>query len=164
MKQQLYIGIIGGREAGSSIRNLAFETGSLIAREGWTLVCGGRGGIMEEACRGARQEGGITLGILPGTSRQEGNPWLTHSIVTGLGEARNSVVVRSCNALIAVSGSFGTLSEIAFARLFNIPVIGLFTWNATTPALPEEQLLTAAAASAQEAIDQVKKYFPNSGR
>ncbi|GAG43445.1 unnamed protein product, partial [marine sediment metagenome] len=83
----MYVGVIGGRRCSAEIAELAFELGGLIAGEGWILVCGGMGGVMEQACRGARSRGGVTLGILPGNSRSAGNPYLSYSVVTGLGEA-----------------------------------------------------------------------------
>jgi len=125
----VYIGVIGGRRCGAETAGLAFEAGRLIAAEGWILVCGGMGGVMEQACRGARCTGGITLGILPGNSRENGNPYLSYSVVTGLGEARNVVVVKSCRAILAIDGSYGTLSEIALANAAGIPVVGLRSWH-----------------------------------
>jgi uncharacterized protein (TIGR00725 family) len=124
-----YVGVIGEGRCDDEIADLAFETGRLIAAQGWTLVCGGMGGVMEHACRGARSAGGVTLGILPGESRRDGNPYLSYSVVTGLGEARNVLVVKSSRAIIAVSGSYGTLSEIALANVAGVPVIGLSSWR-----------------------------------
>jgi len=102
--------------------------GEAIARSGAVLVCGGLGGVMEYACMGAREAGGVTIGILPGAERLDGNKYLTYSIPAGIGEARNSIVVRSSDAIIAIGGEYGTLSEIAFALKFKKPVIGLNTW------------------------------------
>ena len=93
------------------------------------MVCGGMGGIMEAACRGAQSEGGITIGILPGENRQAANPYVQIPIVTGMGYARNVAVVKSAQAVIAISGSYGTLTEIAHALQSGIPVIGLNTWS-----------------------------------
>ncbi len=124
-----YIGVIGGRVCTPEEARLARELGRLIARQGWVLVCGGMGGVMEQACHGAREAEGVTIGILPGGTRAGANPFLSYSVVTGLGEARNVLVVRSCRAVVAVAGSFGTLSEIALANAAGIPVVGLRSWR-----------------------------------
>lgn len=102
--------------------------GRLLARCGAVLVSGGLGGVMEAACRGARGEGGTTVGILPGLGREAANPHLTVALATGLGEARNALVVRAADALIAVGGAYGTLSEIALALKAGKRVIGIETW------------------------------------
>jgi uncharacterized protein (TIGR00725 family) len=107
----------------------AEEVGRLLARRGAVVVCGGLGGVMEAACRGAREEGGTAVGILPGFDRDAANPHVAVAIATGLGEARNALVVRAADALIAVGGAYGTLSEIALALKAGKPVIGLGTWE-----------------------------------
>lgn len=103
--------------------------GRELASRGAVLVCGGLGGVMEAACRGAKGGGGTTIGILPGTDRAAANPFVDFAIPTGLGEARNALVVRAADALIAVGGAYGTLSEIAFALKAGKPVAGLGTWD-----------------------------------
>ena len=108
---------------------MAEQVGRQLARRGAVLVCGGRGGVMEAACRGAKAEGGTTVGILPGIDRWEANAYVDIPIVTGLGEARNAIVVRTAEAVIAVSGGFGTLSEIGLALKMGRPVVGLATWE-----------------------------------
>lgn len=108
---------------------MAEQVGRQIARQGAVLVCGGRGGVMEAACRGAKAEGGTTVGILPGMDRQEANAYVDIPIVTGLGEARNAIVVRTADAVVAVSGGYGTLSEIGLALKMGRPVVGLGTWE-----------------------------------
>ena len=145
-----YIAVVGAGEADARLSALAEEIGRLLARAGALLVCGGLGGVMEAACRGARSEGGATLGILPGTDRAAANPHVDVSVATGLGEARNALLVRTCDALIAVGGEFGTLSEIAFALKTGKPVVGLETWELAkggrfSPAI-------ARAANPQEAV------------
>lgn len=125
----IFIAVIGGGDVSSQVAALAEEVGREIARRGAVLVCGGLGGVMEAACRGASREGGLTIGILPGENRQAANPYVRIPIVTGLGYARNVAVVRSAQAVIAVDGSYGTLSEIGHALQSNIPVIGLNTWS-----------------------------------
>jgi uncharacterized protein (TIGR00725 family) len=100
-----------------------------VAEAGAVLVCGGLGGVMEAACRGAQRAGGLTLGILPGRDRAEANPHVDVAIPTGLGEARNALVVHAADAVVAVAGEYGTLSEIALALQAGIPVVGLDTWE-----------------------------------
>lgn len=125
----LMIAVIGGAFCDPETASLAEEIGREIAKRGAILICGGLGGVMEAACRGAKSQGGLTVGILPGTSSSDANPYVDIPIVTGMGEARNVIVVRSANAVIAVDGEYGTLSEIAYALKFGIPVIGLKTWE-----------------------------------
>jgi uncharacterized protein (TIGR00725 family) len=114
------VSVIG---SGSEHWARAEEVGRLLAERGCTVVCGGRGEVMAAASRGAKSAGGTTIGILPGTSRAEANEWIDHVVVTGLGHARNAVVAASGDAVIAVGGSYGTLTEIAFARIFGRPVV-----------------------------------------
>ena len=103
--------------------------GRRLGEAGAVVVCGGGPGVMEAVCRGAQSAGGTTIGLLPGLDRAEGNPYLTVSIPTGLGQGRNLLLVRSSDAVIAVGGGFGTLSEIAIALRTGTPVIGLATWS-----------------------------------
>ena len=123
-----FIAVIGGRECSPQESEAAETIGSELARQGAVLVCGGMGGIMEAACRGARSEGGITVGILPGDSRHAANAYVQIPIVTGMGYARNIAVVKSAQAVIAIGGKYGTLSEISHALQNGIPVVGLNTW------------------------------------
>jgi len=127
-KRKKIIAVIGGSEPSAEEARLAEEIGRELAKQGATLVCGGLGGVMEAACRGASLEGGVTIGILPGDSPKAANPYVQIPIVTGIGYARNISVVKSAQAVIAIGGSYGTLSEIAHALQSDIPVIGLNTW------------------------------------
>jgi hypothetical protein len=158
-----YVGVIGGRECSRETARLAYQVGRGIAREGWTLVCGGMGGVMEMACRGARSAGGPTLGILPGNRREEGNPYLSCSVVTGMGEARNVIVVKTSQVLVAVGGSYGTLSEIALANVFGTPVVGLQTWQVDPRANEGRSLFRRQAGSAEEAVRLVKELLEGPG-
>ena len=125
-----YVCVIGPDDpCDESVKAAAEEVGRLLAQAGAVLVCGGLGGAMEAASRGAAAEGGVVLGILPGLSRADGNPHLTVAVATGMGEMRNALNVRTADAVIAVAGEFGTLSEIAFALKTGVPVIGLRTWE-----------------------------------
>ena len=123
------IAVIGGSQAGPDDTAAAYAVGRELALRGATVVCGGLGGIMEAVCRGAKSAGGQTIGILPGFIAESANPYVDIAIVTGMGYARNTIVVLSAQAVIAIAGSFGTLSEIGVARGHNIPVVGLHTWQ-----------------------------------
>ena len=123
------IGVIGAGECPAEIALLAEEVGRRIALGGAVLVSGGLGGVMEAASRGAKLAGGLTVGILPGYSRHEANEYVDVAIVTGLSHARNILVVRSSDVVIAISGEYGTLSEIALALKMGKSVVGLKTWE-----------------------------------
>jgi len=125
----MMLAVIGSASCDDLVAAQAEAVGREIARRGAVLVCGGRGGVMEAACRGAKAEGGTTVGILPGPDRGAANPYVDVPIVTGLGEARNAVVVRAADAVIAISGGYGTLSEIGLALKMGRPVVGLDTWE-----------------------------------
>jgi len=123
----MQIGVIGAAECDRILESVAEETGCLIAKRGAVLVCGGRSGVMEAACGGAHREGGQTVGILP--DKSSGNPHLEIVIKSNLGIARNALVVGSSDAVIAIGGAYGTLSEIAMALKEKIPVFGIDTWD-----------------------------------
>jgi uncharacterized protein (TIGR00725 family) len=125
----LYISVIGGGRCGADELMLAEQVGRLVAEEGATLVCGGLGGVMEAAARGAKAAGGTTIGILPGHDRSAANPYLDYVLTTGIGHARNLAVVSSGDAVIAVGGGFGTLSEIGLAAKVGRPVVILGGWK-----------------------------------
>ncbi len=128
-KEQIFISVVGESDASPKVYALAEEVGKLIARAGAILVCGGLKGVMEAAAKGAKSEGGITVGILPGSKREEANPYIDIPIITGLGYARNKLVVKTGQAIIAIGGKYGTLSEISFALGYGIPVVGIKTWE-----------------------------------
>jgi uncharacterized protein (TIGR00725 family) len=123
------IAVIGAADAGEEIRAIAFKVGHAIARNGVVLVCGGRGGVMEAAAQGARSAGGHTVGILPSYRRASANSHIEFAIATGMGEARNAIVVASADAIIALPGEAGTLSEIALALKIGRPVVALDAWH-----------------------------------
>jgi len=147
-----FIAVIGGSECSPQEAELAEEVGHELARQDVILVCGGLGGIMEAACKGASSQGGITIGILPGGNRQAANPYVQIPIVTNLGEARNVVVVKSAQAVIAIGGGYGTLSEIGHALRNGIPVIGLKTWS-----LSRKGQLDSSIIPAQNPTEAVSK-------
>ncbi len=148
----MFIAVIGAGRCSAEVAALAEAVGRALAKRGAILVCGGLGGVMEAACRGAKSAGGLTVGILPGTSRREANPYVDIPIVTGMGEARNVLVVQSAHAVIAVHGEYGTLSEIAHALKLGIPVIGLHTWQLVKDGR-EDQAITRAQ-TAEEAVEK----------
>ena len=123
------IAIIGAGQCTPEEAAWAEEVGRRLAEAEVTLVCGGLGGVMEAACRGARAAGGLTVGLLPGLDRHDANPHLSLALPTGLGEARNILVVRAAQAVIAIGGEYGTLSEIALSLRARIPIVGLNTWQ-----------------------------------
>ena len=133
------VGVIGSSKADPDILKVAEEVGAEIARRGAALVCGGLTGVMEAACKGARSQGGLTIGIIPSNSKEDANPYVQIPIVTGMGMGRNVMLVMTADVLIAVSGEFGTLSEIAHALSIGKKVIGLRTWkleNARSKPIP----------------------------
>jgi uncharacterized protein (TIGR00725 family) len=124
-----WIAVIGPGQAGLEELAVAEEVGAAVASARAGLVCGGLGGVMEAACRGARSKDGLTLGLLPGLDRDAANGWVVVAVPTGLGEARNALVVRAADAVVAIGGGWGTLSEIALALKTGVPVVGLDTWE-----------------------------------
>ncbi len=146
----LRIAVAGGAACGEEHRRLAYDTGREIARVG-VLLCGGGGGVMAAAAEGARAGGGLTVGILPGASAAESppNPHIQLPIYTGLGQARNLVLVLSAHAVIAVGGEWGTLAEIAMAIKHGRPVVRLDSWRLEPPSGAREPLLTRADSPAQ---------------
>lgn len=146
IRQRIRIAVIGGSRPGRHAVEAALEVGRLIARAGAVVVCGGLGGVMEAACRGAREEGGLAIGILPGSSPADANPWVDVAVATGLGYTRNALVVMNADAVIAVDGEYGTLSEIAYGKIHGKTVVGLGTWEVKgvePAATPEEAVRMA---------------------
>ena len=152
--EKIFIAVIGGGDISPQEAELAEEVGREIARRGAVLVCGGLGGVMEAACRGASKEGGLTIGILPGENRHTANSYVQIPIVTGIGYARNVAVVKSAQAVIAIDGSYGTLSEIGHALQSGIPVIGLNTWSLSIAGKADNSIIIA-----ENPKDAVNKAF-----
>ncbi len=159
MIKKKFIAVIGGSQPSKEEAHLAEEVGRELARRDAILVCGGLGGVMEAACRGAQSEGGLTIGILPGESRQAANPYVQIPIVTGIGYARNVAVVKSAQAVIAISGSYGTLSEISHALQSGIPVIGLNTWSLSKNGQQDNSIIPAQNPA--EAVDKALNLTTN---
>jgi uncharacterized protein (TIGR00725 family) len=151
MRGKLRIAVIGSGTADRDDVDGAYAVGKALAEAGAVLVCGGLGGVMEAACRGAEHGGGDSIGLLPGSDPSEANEFVKVAVATGLGEARNVLVVHNADAVIAVGGEFGTLSEIALALKAGIPVIGLDTWSLGKGGT--EVTAIHVVASPQEAVD-----------
>lgn len=150
MRRAPYIAVCGPGQANEQEVAWAEEVGRLVAQAGAVLVCGGLGGVMDAAARGAKAGGGVSIGILPGEERHEAGRHLTVAVPTGLGEARNALVVRAADAVIAISGEFGTLSEIALALKMGKPVVGLSTWELSKGGRPVDAIVRAD--SPEEAV------------
>lgn len=147
-----YVAVVGAGVCDESIARIAEEVGRGLASRGAVLVCGGLSGVMEAACRGAKSAGGVTVGILPGTDREEANAFVDVAIATGLGEVRNTLVVRAADAVIAIGGEWGTLSEIAFALKTGKRVIGLRSWTLAKEGVEVSGIVHAACAA--EAVEK----------
>ena len=150
MPEPIYIAVIGGGDAAPEIAALAREVGAQIARRGAVLLCGGLGGVMAAAAQGAQEAGGVTIGILPDADRGRANPYLTYSLPTNMGHARNVIIAHAAHTLIAVDGAHGTISEAAIALKLGKPVIALKTaWTLPgliTAATPQEAVALAFKA------------------
>ena len=152
----MYISVIGAGECASELALLAQEVGSLIAQRGHLLVCGGLGGVMDAAAHGASVAGGTVIGILPDEDRARASRWLTVSIPTGMGQARNALVAAAGDAVIAVGGGYGTLSEIGFALKLGRPVVGLETWELDSSRTGSGGVLKAS--SPRDAVDLAERH------
>jgi uncharacterized protein (TIGR00725 family) len=149
-KKDTYIAVVGPSAGTPAELALGEAVGRLISEAGAVLVCGGMGGVMEAAAGGCHEAGGRSVGILPGAVRSDANPYVTVAVATGMGEARNAVVVRTADAVIAVAGEFGTLSEIALALKMGKPVVGLGTWELAKHGRPVDAIVRAS--SPEEAV------------
>ena len=145
-----YVAVVGSGDAGDELLRLAEEVGRGLGEEGAVVICGGLGGVMEAACRGARDAGGTTVGVLPDADRRRVNPHVDVALATGIGEARNAIVAGAADAVIAVGGEYGTLSEIAHALRAGKPVVGLRTWELRRAEGSEGAIVPAR--SAEEAV------------
>lgn len=154
MSPRVLIAVVGGSSCSSEEAEWAETVGRLLAERGAVLLCGGLGGVMEAAARGAKQGGGLTLGILPGGDAHEANPYIEVALATGMGEMRNALIVRVAHAVIAIGGGWGTLSEIALAQRIKTPVVGLH--DAFTSAIDIPRVATPPAA-VQWALEQAQQ-------
>jgi uncharacterized protein (TIGR00725 family) len=159
-KELIFIGVIGGSDIPKATYRLAEEVGQEIGQRGAILICGGMQGVMEAACKGASETGGLTIGIIPGDSRKQANPYVQIPIVSGIGYARNVAVVKSSQAVIAIDGSYGTLTEIGYALQAGIPVIGLGTWSLAIGSKADKNIIPAK--NAKDAVAKAIKSIENS--
>ena len=160
-KTKPVVAVIGGHSCTKEVEQIAHKIGKIVAKMGAILVCGGLGGVMEAACKGASSQGGLTIGMLPGDSKVVANPYVSIGIPTGLGLARNVLVVKGADIVVAISGSYGTLSEIAYAMQYAKPVIGIKTWDIkgiikVKTAEEAEQILKKFLAKEGEACQKEK--------
>ena len=139
----MIISVIGSNEPSAEVADLAEQVGKELGKRGIALVCGGHAGVMEAACKGAKSEGGTTIGILPDSDPASANRWVDIPICTGLANGRNVIVVKSGRAVIAVGGAYGTLSELGHALGENIPVVGLETWELARQGAPDRSIIPA---------------------
>lgn len=146
MKRKKIIAVIGGAEANEEHLKVAEELGALIARQGAVLVTGGMGGVMAAASKGAHEAGGLVIGILPGLDRGAANAYIDIPIVTGMNQARNFIIARTCDCAIAIDGKYGTLTEIAYCLMYNVPVVGIDTWQIKGPIVHVHDAREAIAA------------------
>ena len=148
----MIIAVIGAGSPSEEVYEVARQVGAELARRGATVVCGGLGGVMEAVCMGAKSEGGATIGVLPGSDPAAANRWVDVPICTGLGHARNVIIVKTGRAVIAVGGAYGTLSEIGHALAEQAPVIGLHTWELARDGVADQALI--AADNPKDAVDK----------
>lgn len=157
----MIISVIGGANPPTDALQMAEEVGRELARNGATVVCGGLTGVMEAVCRGAKAEGGITIGILPGDDPADANPWVDYPVCTGMGYARNIIVVKAGRAVIAVDGAYGTLSEIGHALSHGIPVVGLGTWSLAKNGSTDQGIVQAKtpAQAVEKALEEATRRY-----
>jgi uncharacterized protein (TIGR00725 family) len=151
----MYVGVIGTGDYEPELYKDAYEVGRLLAERGAVVVCGGLGGVMEAACKGASEAGGVSIGFLPGYSRSEGNPFATYLLPTGLGEMRNLLIIRASDAVIAIGGGFGTLSEIGFALKTGKKIVLLKSWEC----IDKENRYAKSVIYAKDPHEAVEKIF-----
>jgi uncharacterized protein (TIGR00725 family) len=155
MTARRMMAIVGGGDASPAVCELAYAAGQTVARRGAVLICGGRGGVMAAAARGAQGAGGLTVGVLPSYDRHEMNSYIEIGIVTGMGQARNAIVVASADAVVALAGEGGTLSEIGLAIKLGRPIVALSAWR--------ELEMISHSDDAVEAVDLALKLAERRG-
>lgn len=148
------IAIVGSGEQDKGLDAIAFEAGRLVAEAGFVLVNGGLGGVMLSSARGAKEAGGTTLGLLPGPSASDANPFIDIAVPTGMGEMRNALIVRAVSAVIAIGGGFGTLSEVAFSLKTGVPVVGVNTWDVSSGIIKADSAARAVRLALELALRQ----------
>ena len=155
MKRSIQIGVIGGREVGDELLRFAEEVGREIALRKAILICGGLGGVMEAACRGAKLAGGMTVGILPTANIEDANPYVDIAIPTNMGIARNAIIINSSDGVLAIGGKYGTLSEMAFAKQLDVPLVSLRSWQFDDTILTSDSPRTAVELLFQQIASDI---------
>ena len=153
-KQRVTISVIGGSSTNNKVGLLSHKIGTIIAKMDCMLVCGGLSGVMESACKGAKEAGGITIGLLPGKEKSDANPYIDLALPTSIGYARNATVACSADIIVALPGSHGTLSEICYGLVYKRPVIDLGNWN--RPGMIKVKNLKEAEMKLRELIKKIK--------
>ena len=146
---QSIIAVIGAGSCDTETYSIAEQAGILLAKNGFTIICGGLGGVMEAVCKGARSEGGHTIGVLPGDTIRDANPYVSIPVATGMGIGRNIIIIRTAMAVLAIDGKYGTLSEIAFALQLKKPVVGLQSWDVSADIIQ--------APNIEQAVNEIVK-------
>ncbi|MBN1870099.1 MAG: TIGR00725 family protein [Candidatus Omnitrophica bacterium] len=154
-KQKITISVIGGHNINPEVEELAYKIGNLVAKVGATLICGGLRGVMEAASRGAKEAGGLTIGILPGKDKADANSHIDIALPTNIGFARNAIVACSADIIIALPGSDGTSSEISFGMVYKRPVIDMGGWN--REGMVKVKDIKEAEEKVKELIERIKK-------
>ncbi len=155
-----YVAVIGASEASDNQLLLARRVGQLLAEHGAVMVCGGLGGVMEAACEGVAAAGGTAIGLLPGLRRSDANPHVSIALATGLGELRNGLIVRAADAVIAIGGGWGTLSEVALALRVGTPLFLLDSWAAVRGASSVEEQIGIQVNEPEEAVRRSLEAVP----
>ena len=153
-QQKITISVIGGHDINSNVEQIAHDIGKFIAKMDCVLVCGGLSGVMEHACKGAREEDGLTIGLLPGKDKNDANPFISIALPTSFGFARNAMVACSANIIVALPGSYGTESEICYGLVFGRPVVDLGNWK--IPGMIKVKDLKDAKAKLKKMIERIK--------
>jgi len=155
-KRKPIIAVIGGGECTKELQNSAADIGRFIAENGGVVICGGLGGVMEGAARGAKKGGGTTIGVIPSSNKYDANEYIDYVIVTGLGEARNLIIVKTADAIVALPGKYGTLTEMAFALHAGKPIVSVTkAWDLGDEILQFDDPLEAAKAALKMACEKV---------
>jgi len=154
-KRKPVIAVIGAGKCSKKLRDMAADVGRYIAENGGVVVCGGLGGIMEGAARGAKEAGGTTIGIIPSDNKEDANEFIDFVIATGIGQARNILVVNSADAIVALPGKYGTLTEMAFALNAGKPIVSVSAWNLGDEIRQEEDPIEAAKLALEMARKKI---------
>ncbi|OFW59369.1 MAG: TIGR00725 family protein [Candidatus Solincola sediminis] len=150
----MYIAVVGGQLCTEEEARAAYEVGRLLAERDAVVICGGLTGVMEAVCRGAKEAGGTTIGVLPGPFRSDANQYVDHAIATDMGQARNAIIVRTSDAVIAIGGEYGTLSEIAMALKMGKRVVAISTWDIANRGVSDDKIIRAETP--ETAVDIVE--------